>query len=268
MGDSLYGEVERVEQLTPRMVRVVLGGPGLDGFAPLPDTDQYVNAQFVPDGAPYSPPFEVDEARALPAGQRPVGRRYTVRWWDADAGQLALDFVTHGDEGIAGRWAQAARPGDRLQFLGPSGGFTPDPEADWYLMVGDESALPAIGASIERIPEGRPVVAVLVVDGAAHELALTSPGDLRVTWLHRSGEADSTDRLVALLRGLELPEGRVHGFVHGEAGETRAVRRHLLGERAIPAEQLSISPYWRRSYTDERWREVKKAWLADVATDV
>lgn len=268
MPENQYGEVERVEQLAPRMVRVVLGGPGLDGYVHHDATDQYVNALFIPDDAPYSVPFDVDEARALPAGQRPVGRRYTIRWWDPDTRELAIDFVTHGDEGIAGRWAQAARPGDRLQILGPSGGFAPDPEADWYLMVGDESALPAIGASIERVPEDRPVVAVLVVDGPEHELSLDSPGDLRVTWLHRSGAADSTDRLVALIEDLELPDGRVHGFIHGEAGETRAVRRHLLGDRAIPAEHLSISPYWRRSYTDERWREVKREWLAEVATDV
>lgn len=268
MADGQYGEVERVERLTPRMVRVVFGGPGLDGYVHHHTTDQYVNALFVPDGAPYSAPFDVDEARALPAGQKPVGRRYTIRWWDPEARQLAIDFVTHGDEGIAGRWAQHARPGDRLQLLGPSGGFAPDPGADWYLMVGDESALPAIAASIEQVPDGRPVVAVLVVDGPDHELDLACPGDLQVTWLHRAGEADSTDRLVATLAALELPTGRVHGFVHGEAGETRAVRRHLLGDRGYEPDHLSISPYWRRTYTDERWREVKRQWLAEVATDV
>ena len=267
MADTLYGEVERVEQLTPRMVRVVLGGPGLASFASTEATDQYVNALFVPTGAPYTVPFDVQEARALPADQRPIGRRYTIRWWDPEAREVAIDFVTHGDEGVAGRWAGAARPGDRLQLTGPSGGFSPDPAADWYLMVGDESALPAIAASIERIPAGRPVLAVLVVDGPEHELALAGDGAVTATWLHRTGP-DSTEELVAALAALDLPDGRVHGFIHGEAGETRAVRRHLLGERALDPEHLSISPYWRRTFTDERWREVKGQWLAEVATDV
>ncbi|CAN5578212.1 siderophore-interacting protein [soil metagenome] len=266
--EAVYGEVVRVEHLTPRMVRIVLGGPGLASFTPHHTADQYVNALFVPDGAPYSAPFVVAEARSLPPEQRPVGRRYTVRAWDAAARHLTLDFVTHGDEGTAGRWANRAEPGDKLQLTGPSGSFDPDPDADWYLMVGDESALPAIAASIERVPAGRPVVAVLVVDGPDHELPLETPGELRATWLHRAEDPDSAPALVAAIRALELPEGRVHGFIHGEAGETRAVRRHLLGDRAMDPEMLSISPYWRRSYTDERWREVKRQWLAEVAADV
>lgn len=138
------------------MVRVMLGGSGLDGFTPTPWTDQYVNALFVPDGVTYSAPFDLDAARASPTGQRPMGRRYTVRSWDPDTRVLTIDFVVHGDDGIAGRWAQAAQPGNRLQILGPSGAYAPDPDADWHLMVGDESALPAIAASLEQVPVGRP----------------------------------------------------------------------------------------------------------------
>ena len=96
-----YGRVERLEELTPNMIRVTLGGDGLAGFEPTPFSDQYINAQFVPDGAPYSTPFDVDEARALPAEQRPRGRRITVRAWDPAERLLTLDFVTHGDVGYA-----------------------------------------------------------------------------------------------------------------------------------------------------------------------
>lgn len=85
------------------MVRVILGGPGLAEFEPQPWTDQYVNALFVPDAATNSAPFDLDEARAGGAGTRPAGRRYTVRSWDADEGMLTIDFVVHGDDGLAGR---------------------------------------------------------------------------------------------------------------------------------------------------------------------
>ena len=112
-----WGEVDEVRWLSPRMVRVVLGGPGLDAFEPTPWTDQYVYALFIRPGAPYAVPFDVEAARSGAKEHKPVGRRYTVRAWDAESRKLTLDFVTHGDEGYAGAWAASARPGDHLQFV-------------------------------------------------------------------------------------------------------------------------------------------------------
>lgn len=268
---TTYGKVIGTRWLTPRLIRVVLGGDGLADFEPTPFSDQYVNAQFIPDGAPYSVPFDVDEARSGPPEHRPAGRRYTVRAWDPATRTLTVDFVVHGDVGRAGRWARHARPGDLLQFLGPSGGYAPDPDADGHLMVGDESAIPAIAASLERVPAGRPVHAVLVVDDADSHLDLECPGDLTVTWVHRDdGEPQEHEggQLVRAVAAVGLPPGRVHVFVHGEAAEVRAVRRHLLGDRGIPKEGTSISPYWRRNQTDEQWRRIKAEWLKDSERDV
>lgn len=261
-----HGRVEMVERITPRLVRVVLGGEGLEGFEPTDSTDQYVNVVFPPEGAPYRVPFDVDEARS--SDHRPLGRRYTIRAWDPETRRVSIDFVVHGDVGVAGRWANHAQPGDLLQFTGPSGGYRPDPEADWYLMVGDESALPAIAASLEQVPSGRPVLAVLLVDDEAHELALDTPGALAVHWVHRLDGDDPSGRFLATVSALDLPTGRVSAFVHGEAAETRAVRKHLLGERGLPREAVSVSPYWRRGQTDEAWREVKREWMAEVERDV
>jgi len=264
---TLYGTVEEVDVLSAAMVRVRFGGEGLAEFEPTVFTDQYVNALFLPSGSPFEVPFDVDVARAGPAELRPRGRRYTVRRWDPDERTLWIDFVVHGDVGYAGRWAAHARPGDRLQMVGPSGGYAPDPGADWYLMVGDESALPAIGAALEQVPSGRPAVTIGLVDRPGDEIELESPGESTVIWLYRNGVADDVDVLARKVADLEFPSGQVHGFVHGEAAETRAVRRHLLTERRIPADWLSVSPYWRRDHTDEQWREVKSAWLADQAGD-
>jgi NADPH-dependent ferric siderophore reductase len=264
----VHGEVIETVRLTPSMVRVVLGGEGLAGFAPTPHTDQYVNAQFIPDGAPYAAPFDPDEAKQAPAELRPRGRRYTIRWWDAATRTLAIDFVVHGDVGLAGRWAARARPGDVLQFVGPSGGYRPDPDADWYLMVGDESAVPAIAASLEHVPAGAPVVAVVVVDGPDHELALSSPGDLTVHWVHRAHTADDEQRVVDAVAAVPARPGRLDVFVHGEAGEIRAVRRHLVADRGVDRAGASISPYWRRGDTDEAWREVKREFVAAMDADV
>ena len=264
----MHGEVEEVVRLTPSMVRVVLGGPGLDGFAPTAFTDQYVNALFPPDGAPYSVPFDVDEVRGLAAEHRPVGRRYTIRAWDPASGRVTIDFVVHGDVGHAGRWANRARVGDRLQIVGPTGGYAPSTTADWHLMVGDESALPAIAASLEQVRPGVPAVVVVVVDGPDHELALDCPGDAKVQWVHRSSDPGNHGLLLAAVEATELPGGTVDVFVHGEAAEVRAIRRHLLGDRGIPREGTSIAPYWRRGLTDEAWRDVKGAFVAEMRDDV
>ena len=78
---------------------------------------------------------------------------------------LTLDFVVHGDPGVAGPWAAAAHPGDGLQLTGPGGAYAPDPAAAWHLMVGDAAVVPAIAASLERVPEGVPVHVILEVAG-------------------------------------------------------------------------------------------------------
>lgn len=260
----MHGRVESIEWLTPALVRIALDGDGPAGFAPLPFTDSYINVAIPPAGAPYTAPFALDELKSLPREQRPFRRRITVRRWD-DARRLTLEFVTHGDTGAAGAWAARARPGDALVFTGPAGAYRPDPDADWHLMVGDESALPAIAASLEAVPPGAPVVVRLVCDGPEYEVPLTTPGELDLAWLHRNGDPDQLPDAVA---ASTFPPGRPHAFVHGEAVETRAVRRHLLADRGFELEWLSCSPYWKRGLTDEQWREIKAAWNAEVARDV
>ncbi|WP_182523665.1 siderophore-interacting protein [Nocardioides dongkuii] len=265
----MHGRVESTTRVTPTIVRVVLGGEGLAGFALPPATDAYVNLALPPAGAPYGPVFEPAQVRESHAKEWwPARRRYTVRVWDAERGLLTIDFVVHGDEGVAGPWAAHARPGDVLVLEGPAGGYLPDPEADWHLMVGDESALPAIAASLSAVPAGVPVVVRLVCDDAAHELPLETPGDLDLLWLHRAGAPDPGGLILSSLRALDVPPGRVHAFVHGEADEIREVRRHLIAERGIDRSAMSCSPYWRRTMTDEAWRRVKSDFVAAMDSDV
>jgi NADPH-dependent ferric siderophore reductase len=262
-----HGVVESREWLTPSLVRVVLGGPGLAGLVTPDATDTYVNVAIPPAGAPYAGAFEPAQVRETHPEHWPVRRRYTVRSWKG--GRLTLDFVVHGDDGVAGPWAAGVAPGDVLVFEVPGAGYRPDPDADWHLMAGDESALPAIAASLEAVPAGRPVVVRLVCDGPEHELALSTTGDLDLGWLHRTGDAALDVALLASsIAGLEFREGRVHAFVHGEAEEIRAVRRHLLAERGLTRADMSCSPYWRRTMTDEAWRQVKRDFVTAMDADV
>jgi NADPH-dependent ferric siderophore reductase len=260
-------EVARVTRLTPQLVRIEFTGPGLDGFTDPPGADSYVKLEFPPPGADYTAPYDSAAVRELPRELRPASRHYTVRAWDRERHVLTIDFVVHGDVGIAGRWAQAAQQGDRLQFAGPGGKYNPAADADWYLLVGDESAMPAIMAVAARVPTGRPVIAVLEVEDHDGEVALDSPGDVEVTWVHRRGRTDE-DLLLSATRELRLPGGRGVAFVHGEAVETRHLRTYLLTEQVVAREDLSVSPYWRRGHTDEQWRSIKAAWQRDVELDV
>jgi len=251
------------------MVRVVLGGGDLDRFEVPADTDTYVNVAIPPTDAPYDAVFDPQQVKAEhPADVQPARRRYTVRAWDDLAKELTLDFVVHGTDGVAGPWAAGAQEGDVLVFEGPGSGYRPDPEADWHLMLGDESALPAIAASLEAVPEGSLVIVRLVADGPDHEIDLSTPGTLDLQWLHRAGAETDVDLLVDSVRTLEFPAGRVHAFVHGEADEIRAIRRHLLGERGLDRKDMSCSPYWRRTMSDEAWRQVKRDFVAAMEADV
>ncbi|GAA2232056.1 siderophore-interacting protein [Streptomyces amakusaensis] len=261
---SFEAAVVRTERLTPHMVRVVLGGAGLTGFDVEGHTDSYVKLLFAQEGVSYPSPFDIDRVRAeFPREQWPANRTYTVRRWDGDRTELTIDFVVHGDEGLAGPWAGRARPGDTVWILGPAGGYAPDPAADWHLLVGDESALPAIAAALENMPEGARVHAFVEIEDAADEQKIVTPDGVGITWLHRAGRP-AGESLVAAVKDLEFPEGQVHAFVHGEAGFVKELRRHLRLERQIPRERLSISGYWRLGKTDEAWRQVKRAWNDQV----
>jgi len=262
--------VDRVETLTPQVIRIVFAGPGLDGFAAGPFTDHYVKLQIPPAGAGYAAPFDLEQVKSSrPREDWPRVRTYSVRDWDDERGELTVDFVNHGSSGVAGPWAAAAAPGDRIQLVGPGGAYSPDPTADWHLMAGDACVLPAIAASLRRIRPGVPVVVVAAVDGPEEQLPLGSPGELEVRWIHRDAAAElDPDPLVEAVRSIEFRPGRVHGFVHGEAGAVRELRRHLLGDRGIALADLSVSGYWKRRRTEEGWREDKPEWKRLVEADL
>jgi len=264
----VHGVVTTTEQLTPGMVRIVLGGGDLDRLV-MPDaTDAYLNAAFRPPGATYDEVFDPQAVRdSHPQDPQPARRRYTVRAWDPDAHLLTVDFVVHGDSGVAGPWAASAKPGDVLVFTGPSGGYRPGPASDWHLLLGDESALPAIAASLESLPPGARAVVRIVCDAPDHEVALPTGPGIDIGWLHRSGGPEDAALLVDAVRGLEFPAGRPFGFVHGEADEIRAVRHHLLHDRGLTRADLSCSPYWRRTMTDEEWRRVKRDFVAAMEAE-
>jgi len=256
--------VTRVEQLTPHMVRVTVGGEGLARLDVGACTDHYVKVLFPPAGVTYPEPFDLASIRdTMPRTAWPVVRTYTIRRWLPETSEMWIDFVVHGDAGIAGPWAARAKPGDPFHFTGPGGGYAPDPEADWHLLAGDESALPAIGAALDGMPAGALVRAFIEVADPAEEQHLETAANAEITWLHR-GDRPIGEALVEAVRGLDFPAGRVHAFVHGEATFVRDLRGHLRIDRGLPMAQLSISGYWRRGLNEDGWQSTKREWNQQV----
>lgn len=241
--------VQRTEWLGPHLVRVVLTGPSLAGFDHNGHTDAYVKLLF-PDPDPTS--------------DRPVRRTYTVRRVDREARELAIDFVTHGDSGIAAPWAAAAEPGDQLVLSGPGGAYTPDPGAGWHLFAGDLSAVPAIAAAAEALPDQARGVVLVEVGDPIDLLSLETKAALDVRWL-TNRDPDDAGFLARAIDGLDWTAFAedVQVFAHGERESIKAVRR-VLRERAVPAGAISISGYWARGRTEDAFQAEKRTPIGQI----
>lgn len=261
--------VLRTEQVAPDFVRVVLGGDDIAAMAPLEFTDHYVKLLFPPAGADYRWPFDPDALREThPRQEWPVTRTYTIRWLDRAAGELALDFVVHGDSGLAGPWAAAAQPGDAIGFFGPGGAWAPSPTADVHLFAGDEAAVPAIAAALEALPEGaRALVFVETANQSSH-IPLPERDGFDVTWVHRDDEGlGHGHSLAKAVRAADWPQGRVEAFVHGNADMIKDLRRYLFVERGLPRDQVSISGYWRSGQTEDAWQSSKREFVEQLEAE-
>ena len=264
-------EVVRSEQLTPHLIRVVLGGNGFDTFRPNDFTDAYVKLVFVKDGVDVGAlpqPLTLDSFEGLPLEERPMVRTYTLRRIDTERREIAIDFVVHGDHGVAAPWAAAAMPGQPAYLMGPSGAYAPAPAADWHLFAGDEAGLPAISAALESLPDNAIGKAFIEVGGPEDEIALTAPAGVEVNWIYRGGPADLVPEdqagdnapLIAAVREASWLPGQVQVFIHGEAQAVmHNLRPYIRNERGVEAKwAASISGYWRRGRTEETFRQWKR----------
>lgn len=258
--------VVRTEQVARDLVRVILTGDDIAKLPPLDFTDHYVKLLFPPAGADYDHPFDADEIRENhPREQWPVTRTYTIRWLDLEAAELALDFVVHGDEGLAGPWAMRAKAGDQISFMGPGGAWGPSEAADVHLLVGDESAAPAIAAAMQELPESSTAQVFVEVEDPQAQIPLPERDNVHVTWAYRATTgAAYGEALTEAVRNAPWPEGRVHAFVHGNADMIKPLRRYLFVERELPRDQVSISGYWRTGHNEDAWQAGKRDFNAQI----
>lgn len=250
-------EVISVSNVTPLMRRVRLKGKDLGRFA---QHGLHIRLLFPPKDTtwPVWPVMGEDGRPVWPDGDDKLDVRvYTIRAIDVEAGWVDIDMVVHGEDcGAPGSgWALRAQPGDPVGMTGPGGGDAG--EAKWYLLAGDETALPAIGRILERLPEGTKAVVRVEIDGPAEEQVLKSRADVDLQWLHRNGaEAGTTTVLQDAVRAVELPEGEEDIFVWAgcEFSAFRAIRSYMRKERDIPRQRQLIVAYWRRGLEGDNAR--------------
>lgn len=268
--------VERTERLSPHMVRVHLGGPAFDAFVAAADperlatTDKYVKLLLAKPSLGLTPPYDLESLReSLPKHDRPARRTYTVRAVDHQARTIAVDFVVHGDDGLAGPWAASAQPGDLLALSGPGGGYRPSDDPDvTHVLLGDDSALPAISAALEAMPDTATGIALVEVAGPADEQDLTHPAGVDLRWLHRDAAgAEPGTLLLEAARSLERASRPVQVFAHGERTAIKAIRRLLQDDWGLEKSEMSLSAYWALGRAEDRFQEEKREPIGVIFTE-
>jgi NADPH-dependent ferric siderophore reductase len=239
-------QVRDVSRITPQMVRIVVGGDALAGFISAAHDDHV--KLFFPQPGQDKPvlPTPSPNGPVYPEGAlRPAARDYTPRRYDAAANTLVIDFVLHGD-GPAATWAARARPGDFLGVGGPRGSFIVPDDFDWYLLAGDETALPAIGRRLEELPAGARAIVVAEVANAAEEQRFGTNARVETHWLHRAGAEPGHHLLLQqAIAKLSLPSGEGYAWVAAEAGTAKALRRYLVDQRGLPKDRVKAAAYWK-----------------------
>ena len=181
----------------------------------------------------------------IPLPEGGTGRRdYTIRSMDRAAATIAVDLLLHGDT-PAPTWARAAKPGDKIEARGPRGGTVLRPEADWHLLTGDETCIPAIAHILETMPSGTKAFVFIEVAGAADEIPLETPAEAVLRWVHRDGAPSGlSGRMDEVVRAFALPPGRGHAYLIGETSNVRQ-QRHTLIARGLTRYLISSEGYWR-----------------------
>ena len=241
-------KVLRITDLSPTLRRITVGGEDLSGFVSAAP-DDHVKLFFFPAGtAPVKP--EMGPQGPVWAAGRPPMRDYTPRRYDEKAQELDLEFVMHG-EGPAALWAAAAQPGTPLLVGGPRGSTLVPPRADGYLLVADESGLPAAARWLESLPATVPATVVIEVADAASEIPLQTQAALSLTWVHRGGHAaGESPLLLEMLQKLPRPPGDFFAWVACESSQSRALRKFLEEQWQLDADSLKTAGYWKHGVAD------------------
>ncbi|MFT4029349.1 MAG: siderophore-interacting protein [Protaetiibacter sp.] len=245
-------EVVRTAQISPHMVRVTAGG---DDLAEFPDHgfDQWFR-MFLPrpdnDAALGRLPQKVDVLGTLkymrmPAGTRPVMRCYTVRELRREQCELDIDFVVHGDEGVAAPWARHAAPGERLAIIDQGTGYELRDGIESHLLVADDTGLPAVLGILRSLPRHHRGSAWIEIPDSADAQPHDAPEGVEVHWIVREGGARAGATVLAAVQAAPVPAEPFTAYLVGEQSLPTTLRRWLVAEHHVPKDRIAFVGYWR-----------------------
>lgn len=236
-------DVVSTSMVTPNMRRVSIGGAALTEL-PAGQDGGYLKLR-IPGATPADKPFV---------------RTYTIIRQTGDV--LDIDFALHGSGGVGGpavSWSQTVRPGDRIEAGGPGPAKLLPPDADWYLVAGDMTALPAIAVNLAALPDDAVGHAVIEVQSEEDRQDLRHPAGVEIHWLINPRPGHRPELFEQAVRSAPWNTGHVYAWCATEFESMRRTRTYLRGERGLPPQQLYISSYWKQGLVEDEHREVKYA---------
>lgn len=236
-------QVQHVERISPHFFRLRLGGPALAGFVSASFDDHLKLMLPARPGAELVLPEIGPDGPALPPGaERPVMRDYTPRHFDAAAQTLDIECLVH-ETGPATEWASKAQPGDSVGVGGPRGSFVVPMAFGCHVLIGDESAMPAIARRLEELPAGTKAIAIVETRDPADRRQWVTQAELQTEWV----SAGTVDGLAKAVGAMTLPSGvDTFAWAAGEAASMVAVRQALLGVHGLHKSRVRASAYWKR----------------------
>ena len=245
-------EVKQATYITPNMIRVTFSGSEL---ANIPTGCDGGNCKLT---LPNIGQSQDEFVQQLQDGQKFPVRTYTVRAYRKNDLEMDIDFVAHGDEGPASRWAMSAKPGDFCGFRGPSPAKVTDFTADYYIVAADMSALPLAAVTLEAMPRNAKGIALLEITSDADKQIINAPQGINIHWLTHPDPHTPSSAQEDFLRQLTWPSGRIQVCVAGENSTVKSLRKLLLKEKEIQKSDAYISGYWKIGLIEDEHQKLKK----------
>lgn len=243
--------------LSPNMIRVTFAGPELEGF---PVGHEGANCKLVlPRDGESQEKFDAWFAPDGPDEKVHPVRTYTVRSFRPESQELDIDFVAHGDEGPATRWAQKAMSGSFLGFFGPSQPKITEFHADWYLVAADLSAMPVAEATLEAMPENATGIALFEVPSEDDIREIKAPPGIKLHWLVHEDIHQPSSAQLEFIKSIDWPTGVLQTCIAGESSVIRSLRAYLHNERKVPKKNTYISGYWKIGLVEDEHQKMKRA---------
>jgi NADPH-dependent ferric siderophore reductase len=240
--------VVRTETISPHMKRITVAAPTDNPF-PEDQASAYIKLVI--------PVTNQEDVNVSQTDIRPTMRTFTIRNQRTETNEIDIDFVLHGDSGPASSWAMNAKSGDQINIAGPGPIKMIDTTADWFLLVGDMTAMPAISVNIERLPANARGHVIFEILEESDKQELAFPEDLQVHWLINPAPEEANSLLLDKIQSIDWLDGRPSIFIAGESTCVRALRDYVNSEKNIEKQDRYISGYWQRGLNEMEHKKVK-----------